>query len=156
MAARLRQRASAENQSWPCEQAFLHRHGQAKIRARGIPDGGKAALQHPAQDHGRPGCEVHRRPFALAGQVCRSSRHVHVAIDETWHQRPAAEIDGAVLLGRPDLCGVAHLDDSLVFDQHRLIGKQLAALRVQHRRVRKPCPGQVAKLTFAREIVTSA
>jgi len=106
---------------------------EAPIGAAGITHGRKAAIQHGAHQHG--GARRHQRQRHVLEPRQRYLRQhdVHMAVDQSRHQRAATTIDYAgVRRGDGPL---RDLPDLVAFDQQLVAADQLVVLGVEHREV---------------------
>ena len=124
MAAGLGDGLHADEQTWPFDKATGHSGLQAPIGTRCIAHGGEAAAKHGSHELCRFGGGQGRRLKRQSRQVVRSSRHVHVRVDQARQHHAASGVNLTRRIVHDDRL-LRHAGETLAFDDDGAAWPQL-------------------------------
>ena len=129
MPAGLAQGPAREKQTGPFDQPLLNRGGQAEVGSGRIPYAGKATLESVFQQRAGVLAQKRHGPIVQAGEIDMGGIGVKVGVDQTGHEKTAAQTDflGTGGLERP----LGDLLDFPVFDQDVRPVEQLGTVAVE-------------------------
>ena len=135
VAAGLAERRARDEQPRPYEQPLLHRSLDAPVGAAGVAQRGKAAHQHGAHGGGGLGRHQGERRVGEESNIHFGEHDVDMGVDQSWHQRAAAEVD-ALCRGAGDRA-IGDLADDAVLHQNVHVVLQFVAAGIEKAEVIK-------------------
>jgi len=127
VAAGLAQRLAGNDQAGTVDQTFVDGPHEAVVGAAGVAHGREPAHQQRCQDSRRARGGERRRRHRVGRDGDQRGHHMHVAVDESGHQRLTGEINPRRALSRDRPVG--NLLDAVILDEDLETLHEVVAIR---------------------------